>query len=92
MPGAGVRVQMPNSSGGVFEVGVSTRADGIATITGVPAGRRRVTVTPPAGYSPATEPLVRVVDVGKGETMLVTFALRRGASTTRAGQCTPPCI
>ena len=79
VPGAGVRVAMPNNSGGVFEFGVSTRADGMATVSGVPAGSRRVTVTPPTGFAPGTEPLVRTVDVVKGQTVEVTFVLRRGA-------------
>ena len=83
VPGAGVRVEMPNNSGGVFEVGVSTRADGSATVSGVPAGSRRVTVTPPAGYSPGTEPPVRLVDVVKGQTVQVSFVLRRGTGATR---------
>lgn len=75
---ANVRVEMPNDRGGVFELGVSTRPDGVATISGVPAGSRRVTVTPPAGYSPGADPLTRMVVVVKGQTVAVGFVLRRG--------------
>lgn len=79
--GANVSVQMPNASGGLFEVGTTTRADGSSTISGVPAGSRRVTVAPPAGYAAGSDPLVRIVNVVKGETVQVEFVLRRGTGT-----------
>jgi hypothetical protein len=78
VPGATVRVQLPNRSGGVFEVGSTTRADGTWTLTAVPAGARRVTVTPPPGYAPGPEPLARVVAVSGGQTVSADFVLRRG--------------
>jgi hypothetical protein len=37
-------------------------------------------VTPAAGYALGPEPLVRAVDVIKGQTTQVTFVLRRGTS------------
>jgi hypothetical protein len=85
VPGAGVRIEMPNSSGGVFEVGSTTRADGTWRVTAVPAGARRVTVTPPAGYVPGADPLVRVVEVVAGQTTRVDFVLPRapGAASGR---------
>jgi hypothetical protein len=79
--GAAVSVQMPNASGGLFEVGTTTRADGSSTIFGVPAGPRRVTVTPPAGYAAGSDPLARIVSVVKDETVRVEFVLRRGTGT-----------
>jgi hypothetical protein len=79
--GAGVSVQMPNTSGGLFEVGTTTRADGSSTISAVPAGPRRVSVTPPAGYAAGSDPLVQIVNVVKGETVRVEFVLRRGTGT-----------
>ncbi len=85
VPGASVRVQMPNSSGGMFEVGTTTRADGSATITAVPAGLRRVTVLPPAGYAAGPEPLTRVVEVTRGQTAEADFGVRRAATAAERG-------
>ena len=83
VPGATIRVQLPNRSGGVFEVGSTTRGDGTWTLTDVPAGARRVTVTPPLGYAPGPEPLARVVEVIPGQTVSADFVLRRGTGVVR---------
>ncbi|MGZ8471379.1 MAG: carboxypeptidase-like regulatory domain-containing protein [Gemmatirosa sp.] len=84
VPGANVRIQMPNNSGGLFEVGSTTRADGTWTVSAVPAGRRRVTVTPPTGYAQGAEPLVRVVEVIADRTVQVDFVLRRSVTPPSA--------
>jgi hypothetical protein len=89
LAGVGVRIQMPNTSGGLFEVGSTTRADGSWTVTAVPAGARRVTVTPPTGYAASAEPLARVVTVVAGETTPVDFVLRRATGAVRVAAAVP---
>lgn len=81
--GATVRVQLPNRSGGVFEVGSTTRADGTWMLAAVPAGARRVTVTPPPGFAAGPEPLARIVEVIGGQTVSAHFVLRRGTGVVR---------
>lgn len=82
--GAAVRVELPRTGGGVYEVGSTTRADGSWTLTAVPAGTRRVSVAPPSGYVSGAEPSVRSVVVVGGQTTSVDFVLRRstGAVST----------
>lgn len=70
-------VEMPNSVGSSFKVCTWTRADGRTTFDFVPAGRRKVDVTPPAGFSPGVGGLVQEVDVVKGRESLVDFRLTR---------------
>jgi len=70
-----VSVEMPNAVGGVFRVAHSTGADGQAQFRGVPAGRRRVEVVPPAGFG--GDGLSQDVDVTKARTTDVEFVLIR---------------
>jgi len=63
---------IPNSVGSTFSRGRATNAAGVAEITSIPAGRRRVEVKPPNGY--AVQEIV-TVDVVKGESITVPFVL-----------------
>lgn len=73
--GVRVSVEMPNAGGGVFRVARPTDSDGKAEFRGVPAGRRRVEVVPPAGFG--GNELIRDVDVTKDRTTQVEFVLIR---------------
>jgi len=66
---------IPNHVGSTYSIGVPTNAAGKAKLDWVTAGRRRVEVKPPAGYS-AAEP-VTTVDVVKGQTISVAFVLTK---------------
>lgn len=65
---------IPNSVGGTFSRGRATDAAGVAAIIGIPAGRRRVEVRAPNGY---TAPEILTVDVVKGASSSVAFALAK---------------
>ena len=77
---AGVSVDIhdiPNSVGSFYSMSQRTRGDGVVEFTFIPAGRRRVQVTLPAGYSAGAEQLIESVDVVKNATVRVTFVLVR---------------
>jgi hypothetical protein len=63
---------IPNSVGSTFSRGRATNAAGLAEILAIPAGRRRVEVKPPLGY---TAPEIAAVDVVKGQAVSVAFRL-----------------
>lgn len=65
---------IPNSVGSTFTIGVPTNTSGLARIDAIPAGRRRVEVKPPAGY---TVPDMIPIDVVKGDSVTVSFVLSR---------------
>jgi hypothetical protein len=75
-----VKVQvhdLPNAVGSVYSVGQWTGANGATTIRSIPAGPRRVEVTPPAGFDAGPDGLVKPVDVVKDASIKVTFGLVR---------------
>jgi len=65
---------IPNSAGSTFSRGRATDAAGLAEIIAVPAGRRRVEVKAPGGYT-AVEMVT--VDVVKGQAVSVPFRLTK---------------
>ncbi|HVT39303.1 MAG TPA: carboxypeptidase-like regulatory domain-containing protein [Gemmatimonadaceae bacterium] len=95
VPGARVAVSETNDSGGEFSVSQLTSADGTTTLGGIQVGSRRVTVTPPAGYTAAADPLSKLVTVANSHTVDVSFVLqrataaRRGVLTGRRGSAPP---
>jgi hypothetical protein len=75
---AGALVEMhdiPNSVGSFYSISQRTRGDGTVEFTFIPAGRRRLQVTPPAGYRAGLDELIESVDVLKDATVRVTFVL-----------------
>ena len=75
-----VKIQVhdiPNAVGSVYSVGQWTDASGVTTIRAIPAGHRRVEVTPPTGFTAAPDGAVKEVDVVKGASVTVSFALVR---------------
>ena len=75
-----VRVQVhdiPNDVGSVYSVGQWTDAGGVTTIRSIPAGHRRVEVTPPTGFAAGPDGAVKEVDVVKGASVTVAFGLVR---------------
>jgi hypothetical protein len=68
-------VEVPNAIGSFYRVSQRTGDDGSAKFTRVAAGRRRVEIVPPEGFT-VSEP-VRDVDVVKDETTRVEFILFR---------------
>jgi hypothetical protein len=68
---------IPNALGSFYSVGQGTDAKGVMTIHGIPAGRRRVEVTLPAGYTAGPDGVVKEVDVVKGASVTVFFRLVR---------------
>jgi hypothetical protein len=75
-----VKVQVhdiPNAIGTVYSVGQWTNANGVTAIDSIPAGHRRVEVTPPAGFEAAPDGTMREVDVVKDASITVTFGLVR---------------
>ena len=76
MPDVVVSVEVPNAIGGVYSLVRRTGRDGLAQFTKVvPAGRRRVEILPPEGFT-VNEP-IRDVDVVKNETTRIEFVLVR---------------
>jgi hypothetical protein len=75
-----VKVQVhdiPNAVGTVYSVGQWTDANGVTSIRSIPAGHRRVEVTPPAGFEAGQAGAVKEVDVVKDASITVTFILVR---------------
>jgi hypothetical protein len=75
-----VKVQVhdiPNAVGTVYSVGQWTNANGVTSIQSIPAGRRRVEVTPPAGFEGGQAGVVKEVDVVKDASVTVAFDLVR---------------
>ena len=75
-----VKVQVhdiPNAVGTVYSVGQWTDANGVTTIHSIPAGHRRVEVTPPAGFEGGPDGLVKEVDVVKDTSITALFSLVR---------------
>lgn len=68
---------IPNAVGSVYSVGQWTDANGVTTIHAIPAGRRRVEVTPPAGFTAGPDGVVTEVDVVKDAPVTVFFGLVR---------------
>jgi hypothetical protein len=74
---ARVCVEMPNDIGSFFKQCSGTRVDGMTVFSAVPAGRRPVDVTPPAGFVAGVGGLIQEVNVTKGSESRVEFELRR---------------
>jgi hypothetical protein len=75
-----VKVQvhdLPNPDGPVYSVGQWTNTNGVTSIDSIPAGHRRVEVTPPAGCEGGPDGLVKWVDVVKDASVVVAFSLVR---------------
>ena len=73
-----VQVQVhdiPNAIGTFYSVGQWTDASGVTTIRAIPAGHRRVEVTPPTGFTAGPDGAVKEVDVMKGASVTVAFGL-----------------
>jgi hypothetical protein len=68
---------IPNSVGTTYSVGQRTNRNGIAVISDIPAGPRRVEVKLPAGFGPFADSLIKPIDVIKGASVSVTFVLQR---------------
>lgn len=68
---------IPNSVGSTYDVGQWTNASGATTFSGIPAGRRRVEVTPPAGFRAVTDDVIKQIDVVKDTSVAVFFVLSR---------------
>jgi hypothetical protein len=66
-----------NSVGSTFSIGQRTDRRGLAEFTFIPAGRCRVQVTPPGGYSAGADEAIKPVDVTKDQTVRVAFVLVR---------------
>jgi hypothetical protein len=66
-----------NGRSSTYSVGQRTNANGTVSISAIPAGRRRVEVTPPPGYSGAASELIKSVDVVKDASVAVSFVLSR---------------
>jgi hypothetical protein len=76
----GVRVQVhdiPNNVGTFYSVGAWTDSAGSRSLHGIPAGPRRVEVTPPAGFTAGPDGATKPVQVVKGNAVTVTFTLTR---------------
>ena len=68
---------IPNSVGSTYRVIQRTAVNGIVAIDGIPAGNRGVTMTVPPGFVAGTTGATRRVDVVKGVSVAVEFALIR---------------
>jgi hypothetical protein len=68
---------IPNDVGSFYSVGQWTDASGVTTIRSIPAGHRRVEVSPPTGFTAAPDGAVKEVDVVKGASVTVAFVLVR---------------
>ena len=68
---------IPNAVGTFFRVGQWTDATGVTTITAIPAGRHRVEVTPPDGFTILPADSLQSVDVVKGVSVRVSFVLTK---------------
>ena len=76
----GVEVQVhdiPNSVGTTYTVGQWTDRNGVARISDIPAGLRRVEMKLPAGFRVFGDPLIKPVDVIRGASVSVIFVLQR---------------
>jgi hypothetical protein len=78
VPNAGVSVALPDGAGGTFFESAYTGPNGRRVFYYVPAGRRRVEVTPPAGYPAGTPKVIEEVEVVKDQATTAAFVLRRG--------------
>jgi hypothetical protein len=79
-PIANVEVQVhdiPNSVGTTFSIGQWTDGNGVAELTYIPAGTRRVEVKPPPGFRAAADSLIQSIDVIKDRSVTVGFVLSR---------------
>ena len=79
-PIANVEVQVhdiPNSVGSTFSVSQRTDGRGMAEVTYIPAGRRRVEVKPPPGFRAAGDSLIQSIDVIKDSSVSLAFVLER---------------
>ena len=79
-PIANVEIQVhdiPNTVGSTFSISQRTDSRGIAELTYVPAGTRRVEVKPSAGFRAAADSLIQSIDVIKHGSVSVAFVLER---------------
>jgi hypothetical protein len=79
-PIANVEVQVhdiPNSVGSTFSIGRWTDGNGVAELTYIPAGKRRVEVKPSPGFRAAADSLIQAIDVVKSSSVGVAFVLER---------------
>jgi hypothetical protein len=79
-PIANVEVQVhdvPNTVGSTFSIGLWTDGRGVAELTDIPAGPRRVEVKPSSGFRAAAASLIQSIDVIKGSSVSVAFVLER---------------
>ena len=68
---------IPNTVGTTYSVGQRTNRNGVAEISAIPAGPRRVEVKLPAGFRSFADSLIKPVDVIKAASVSVTFVLQR---------------
>jgi hypothetical protein len=68
---------IPNSVGTTYSVGQRTNRNGVAELSDIPAGPRRVEVKLPAGFRASADSLIKPVDVIKDASVSVTFVLER---------------
>ena len=68
---------IPNNVGSTYSVGQRTNGNGVVVVSFIPAGRRRVEVTPLPGLRAETNDLIKVVDVVKDTSVAVAFVLVR---------------
>jgi hypothetical protein len=76
----GVTIQVhdiPNRVGSTFSISQRTNSGGVAEFTFIPAGRCRVQVTPPSGYSTGADESIKPIEVVKDATVRVAFVLAR---------------
>jgi hypothetical protein len=77
VPGARVSVEMPNAVGSLFTESSQTDSEGTHSFYYVPAGIRRVEVAPPSGFAASATSLIQDVEVVKGQSTTVDFAVVR---------------
>lgn len=79
-PLANVEIQVhdiPNTVGSTFSISQRTNRRGVAEVTYLPAGTRRVEVTPSPGFRAAADSLIQSIDVIKDRSVSVAFVLER---------------
>jgi len=77
---ANVEVQVhdiPNTVGSTYTISQRTNGNGVAEMIYIPAGARRVEVTPPPGYRAGVDSLIKSIDVIKDSSVTVAFVLER---------------
>ena len=68
---------LPNEVGSFYSVGQTTGATGAVTFQGIPAGPRRVEITPPTGFSAGPDGAITPVQIVKDGSVTVSFVLTK---------------